>query len=118
MKHEKTVSALKPSLYSEDKLFLEQITAITALANQLQALDELPSFVTVRLSVAPLIAVHSLASPAITDALKLLSTAANELTAAADKAYNGNVVVAIVTGKEDVVRTKRAAGGKSDTIVS
>lgn len=106
---DKSVSALKPQLYAEDRLFLDQLDAISALTDKLQSLDELPAFLTVRLSLAPLIAAHKKSPSATTEALKLLSAAVDQLTLAAAKAYSRNVLVAVVALKEDtIVRNKRS----------
>lgn len=118
---EKIISSLKQSNV-EDKLFLQQISTIKALTEKIQSLQKLPKFITIRLSLTPLITSHSLASPAVTDAIKLLSNAVEDLSEAVEKAYNNGAVVATVTVVEDTVsRTKRAATGaavKSDPIVS
>lgn len=118
---EKIISSLKQSNV-EDKLFLQQLATINALAVKFQTLEKLPTFTIIHISLTPLIASHSLASPAVTDAMKLLSNAVEDLCEAAEKAYNNGAVVATVTVVDDVVsRTKRAATGaavKSDPIVS
>ncbi|KAJ6638286.1 ATPase H(+)-transporting accessory protein 2 [Pseudolycoriella hygida] len=115
---DKIVSSLKPSNV-EDKLFLQQISTIQALTDNIKTLDNLPKFITIRLSLTPLISAHTLASPAVTDALKLLSNAVQDLTEATVKAYNNNAVVAVVTVVEDAFsRNKRATGSgrQSDPI--
>lgn len=115
---DKIVSSLKPSNV-EDKLFLQQIATINALTEKLQSLEELPKFLTIRLSMTPLITAHTLASPAVTDALKLLSSAIEHFSAAAGKAYDDNIVFAVVTINEDPTRSKRATtGSRADPIVS
>lgn len=114
--NEKTTSSLKPQFYAEDKLFLEQIAAINALSEKLASITDLPTLVTIRLSFAPLLSAHLTDSPAaITEAQKLLSAAIEQLTAAAEKAYNGNVVVAAITIKDESMRSKRSTGARSDT---
>lgn len=117
---EKSVSALKPQLYAEDRLFLDQLDAITALTDKLQSIDELPAFLTVRLSLASLIAAHKDSPAATTEALKLLSAAVEQLTLAAAKAYSRNVLVAVVALKEDtIVRNKRSVTSRaSDPITN
>lgn len=115
---DKIVSSLKPSNV-DDKLFLQQISTINALTEKIQSLEKLPKFITIRLSLTPLITSHSLVSPAVTDAMKLLSNAVQDLSEAAGKAYTDGAVVAVVTVNDDAVtRTKRAVVGKSDPIVS
>lgn len=116
---EKIISSLKPSNV-EDKLFLQQISTIKALTEKIQSLEKLPKFITIRLSLTPLITSHSLISSAVTDAMKLLSNAVADLTEATEKAYSNGAVVAVVTVVEDTVtRSKRATvGAKSDAFVS
>lgn len=115
---DKIVSSLKPS-NAEDKLFLQQISTINALSEKIQTLEKLPKFITIRLSLAQLISAHTAVSPAVTDAMKLLSSAIETLTENAEKAYNNGAVVAVVTVNEEIVaRTKRATSIRSDPIVS
>lgn len=117
---DKITSSLKPSNV-EDKLFLQQISTINALTEKIQSLEKLPKFITIRLSLTPLITSHTLVSPAVTDAMKLLSNAVEDLTEATEKAYNNGAVVAVVTVNDDTLtRSKRATAGakQSDVIVS
>jgi len=113
---DKPLSALKPSK-AEDKLFLQQIGIINALADKIKSTEKLPKFVTVRLSMTPLIAAHALASPAVSEASKLLANAVENLADAAEQAYSLNAVVAVVTINDDVnSRSKRATRQLSDPI--
>lgn len=107
---------MKPQLYAEDKLFLEQLAAISALSKRLQSIDELPTFLTVRLSVAALISAHNESPAAVAEAMKLLTATIDQLNVAAQKSYDGNVLVAVVAVTEDpIVRSKRQTR-QSDTI--
>lgn len=117
---DKITSSLKPSNV-EDKLFLQQISTINALTEKIQSLEKLPKFITIRLSLTPLITSHTLVSPAVTDAMKLLSNAVEALAEATEKAFNNGAVVAVVTVNDDTLtRSKRATAGakQSDVIVS
>lgn len=99
---------MKPQSNNVDKQFLEQIAAVAAAANDLETRTEIPALFTVRLSIAPLIAEHSLSSPAVTEALKLVSAAIEQLKAAAQKACGDNVLVAVSSINNDVpIRHKR-----------
>lgn len=117
---DKSVTALKPQLYAEDRLFLDQLDAISALTEKLQSLDELPAFLTVRLSLTPLIAAHKESPAATAEAFKLLSAAVEQLSLAAEKAYSRNVLVAVVALKEDTIaRNKRSVTPRAgDTITT
>jgi len=117
---DKVVSTLKPS-NAADKLFLQQIAVINALTDKIQSLEQLPKFITVRLSLTPLIAAHTPTlngvSPAVTEALKLLSTAVTAFNDAVDKKYNNLAVFTVVAINDDTnSRSKRAANAKSDPI--
>jgi len=132
---EKTTSSLKPNLHADDKIFLEQIAIINAIADnviiffiyklilyalyltlfsifQLPTVKSLPSLITIRLSLNELLTTHSMSSPSITDALKLLSAATEKLTYAANKAYHNEALVVLLTSKfeNDPIRAKRATG--------
>ena len=107
---------MKPQANPADKDFLDQVAVVRAVAQQLSSkADDLPKLVIVRLTVAPLIAAHGLASPQLTEALKVLQSSVVELKEAAEKAYGGNVLVATIAASNDQVaaRTKRAAGTKA-----
>jgi len=114
---DKIVSSLKPSNV-EDKLFLQQISIINSLSEKMPSLEILPRFIVIRLSITPLIAAHTLASPAVTDALKKLSDSVENLNEAVGKAYANTAIVAVVTTVEDLLtRSKRATDGtRSDPI--
>lgn len=118
VKPDKMTSSLKPKDHPEDKLFVEQLAAINELADKLATLEDFPIAIKIHISVAPLIAAHTLSSPAVTDALKLLSAAAENLSNGATKGYNGDVVVAIITNGKQLARSKRAADDQKDPIVS
>lgn len=103
---DKMVSSLKPS-NAEDKLFLQQISTINALAETIPSLEKLPTFITIRLSLTPIIKSHSLVSAAVTDAQKLLANAIENLSDAAGKAYNDGAVVAVVSVNDDDVNVRQ-----------
>lgn len=104
----KTVSSLKPQSHAEDKQFLEEIAAINDVADKLSTLSTLPTIIKIHLSLAPLISAHSSSSAAVSDALKMLSAAAEKLATSAEKAYDGNAVVTVITNNEHS-RRKRAS---------
>lgn len=111
---DKSVSSLKPLSNPEDKLFQEQLAAIRALSKALQTIDELPAFLSVRLSVAALISAHNESPAAVAEAMKLLSVTIEQLNVAAQKRYDGNVLVAVVAATEDpIVRSKRDVSGRT-----
>lgn len=109
-------SSLKPKDHPEDKLFIEQLAAINELAEKLPTLEDFPIAIKIHISVAPLITAHSLSSPAVTDALKLLTLAAENLSNGAKKGYNGDVVVAVVTNGKQLARAKRASDDKPNMV--
>jgi renin receptor len=99
---EKIVSSLKPS-NAEEKLFLQQIAVMVALAKKIETMPTKPKFITVRLSVKPIIQSASAA-----DAQKQLANAIEGLSEAAGKAYDHNAVVCVVTVNDDLnAREKR-----------
>jgi renin receptor len=104
---EKSKLSLKPQLHDEDKLFLQQLEILDLLSQKLSDIKQKPTLLIVRLSLSSLISVHGSASPAITDAMKLLSSAIDNLAKAAEEAYNQDAVVAIVVAKDQVSRSRR-----------
>lgn len=107
--NEKSLSALKPHSHPEDKLILEEIAIIEAVAEKITELNELPSLVVLRVSITPLISAHSAASPSVTEALKKLSSAIEKLSAAVEETSNGDVLFTVVATKETLARKKRQA---------
>lgn len=104
---------MKPHSHPEDKLILEEIAIIEAVAEKITELNELPSLVVLRVSITPLISAHSAASPSVTEALKKLSSAIEKLSAAVEETSNGNVLFTVVATKETLLARK-----KRQTVVS
>lgn len=103
---------LKPKSNKADSDFLRQLAFINGLADLLvTSTDEnIPAVHIVRVSLEALLAAHEPSSPAIAEAKKLLTTALVELQTAAEKAFDGAVVVGLVTSTEaPLVRSKRQA---------
>ncbi|XP_053688582.1 ATPase H(+)-transporting accessory protein 2 [Sabethes cyaneus] len=103
---------LKPKSNKADSDFMRQVSFINGLADLLvTSTDEnIPAVHIVRLSFEALLAAHEPTSPAAAEARKLLSNAVSELKIAAEKAFDGAVVVGIITSTETpVVRSKRQA---------
>lgn len=117
----KTSDGLKPTERLEDKMFVQQLAALDAIAEKLKSSDveSLPVLMTVRVSLSQIVEAHAGPSPALTDAMKQLTVATDKLMKAAQKGYQGDALVAIVTvGKDELVRNRRAADtkqGEEDT---
>ncbi|XP_039443725.1 ATPase H(+)-transporting accessory protein 2 [Culex pipiens pallens] len=103
---------LKAKSNKADADFLRQLAFINGLSDLLvTSTDEnIPAVHIVRVSLEALLAAHEPSSPAIAEAKKLLTTALLELQTAAEKAFDGAVVVGLVTSTEaPLVRSKRQA---------
>lgn len=103
---------LKPKSNKADSDFLRQLAFINGLSDLLvTSTDEnIPAVHIVRVSLEALLAAHEHSSPAVAEAKKLLTTALLELQTAAEKAFDGAVVVGLVTSTEaSLVRSKRQA---------
>lgn len=104
---------LKPKSNKADSDFMRQIAFINGLSDLLvTSTDEsVPTVHIVRVSLEALLAAHEPSSQAIAEAMKLLSNAMLELQTAAEKAFDGAVVVGLITSTEaPLVRSKRQAG--------
>lgn len=91
---------------------MRQIAFINGLSDLLvTSTDEsVPTVHIVRVSLEALLAAHEPSSQAIAEAKKLLSNAMLELQTAAEKAFDGAVVVGLITSTEaPLVRSKRQA---------
>lgn len=103
---------LKAKSNKADADFLRQLAFINGLSDLLvTSTDEnIPAVHIVRVSLEALLAAHEPSSPAIAEAKKLLTTALLELQTSAEKAFDGAVVVGLVTSTEaPLVRSKRQA---------
>lgn len=103
---------LKAKSNKADADFLRQLAFINGLSDLLvTSTDEnIPAVHIVRVSLEALLAAHEPSSPAFAEAKKLLTTALLELQTAAEKAFDGAVVVGLVTSTEaPLVRSKRQA---------
>lgn len=108
---------LKPKSNKADSDFMRQIAFINGLSDLLvTSTDEsVPTVHIVRVSLEALLAAHEPSSQAIAEAKKLLSNAMLELQTAAEKAFDGAVVVGLITSTEaPLVRSKRQAGENDD----
>lgn len=108
---------LKPKSNKADSDFMRQIAFINGLSDLLvTSTDEsVPTVHIVRVSLEALLAAHEPSSQAIAEAKKLLSNAMLELQTAAEKAFDGAVVVGLITSTEaPLVRSKRQAGEDVD----
>lgn len=108
---------LKPKSNKADSDFMRQIAFINGLSDLLvTSTDEsVPTVHIVRVSLEALLAAHEPSSQAIAEAKKLLSNAMLELQTAAEKAFDGAVVVGLITSTEaPLVRSKRQAGETDD----
>ncbi|XP_065076959.1 ATPase H(+)-transporting accessory protein 2 [Ochlerotatus camptorhynchus] len=104
---------LKPKSNKADSDFMRQIAFINGLSDLLvTSTDEsVPTVHIVRVSLEAILAAHEPSSQAIAEAKKLLSNAMLELQTAAEKAFDGAVVVGLITSTEaPLVRSKRQAG--------
>lgn len=108
---------LKPKSNKADSDYMRQIAFINGLSDLLvTSTDEsVPTVHIVRVSLEALLAAHEPSSQAIAEAKKLLSNAMLELQTAAEKAFDGAVVVGLITSTEaPLVRSKRQAGEDVD----
>lgn len=104
---------LKPKSNKADFDFMRQIAFINGLSDLLVTSTEesVPTVHIVRVSLEALLASHEPSSQAIAEAKKLLSNAMLELQTAAEKAFDGAVVVGLITSTEaPLPRSKRQAG--------
>ncbi|GAB0087401.1 ATPase H(+)-transporting accessory protein 2 [Sergentomyia squamirostris] len=105
----KTTTSLKPSINPEDKDFLYKVAIINELTDKIKAKSSVAQLVTVHISLTDLATVHGGASSAaFADAKKLLTRAIENLIDAAENSNGGDILVATITSKDDLSRTKRA----------
>lgn len=107
---EVTPQYLKPKSNKADSDFMRQIAFINGLSDLLvTSTDEnIPAVHIVRVSLEALLAAHEPSSQAVIEAKKLLVNAMLELQTAAEKAYDGSVVVGLITSTEaPLIRSKR-----------
>lgn len=112
-----TPQYLKPKSNKADSDFMRQIAFINGLSDLLvTSTDEkLPTVHIVRISMEAILAAHEPSSPAVTEAKKLLVNAMQELQTAAEKAFDGAVVVGLIASTEaPLVRSKRQATETED----
>ncbi|XP_055526366.1 ATPase H(+)-transporting accessory protein 2 [Wyeomyia smithii] len=109
---------LKPKTNKADSDFLRQVSFVNGLADLLVTStdDNIPAVHIVRVSLEALLAAHEPTSPAVAEARKLLSNALTELKTAAEKAFDGSVVVGLITSTEaPLARSKRQAETPKET---
>ncbi|XP_035900358.1 ATPase H(+)-transporting accessory protein 2 isoform X1 [Anopheles stephensi] len=103
---------LKPKSNKADSDFLRQIAFLNGLSDLLvTSTDRIPTVHIVRVSFEALVAAHEPNSPALEEAKKLFVNALAGLETASEKAFDGAVIVGLVTASEGqlVVRSKRQA---------
>uniref|UniRef100_A0A182QPP9 Uncharacterized protein n=1 Tax=Anopheles farauti TaxID=69004 RepID=A0A182QPP9_9DIPT len=103
---------LKPKSNKADSDFLRQIAFLNGLSDLLvTSTDRIPTVHIVRVSFEALLAAHEPNSPALEEANKLFVSALAGLETASEKAFDGAVIVGLVTANEGqlVVRSKRQA---------
>ncbi|XP_053672076.1 ATPase H(+)-transporting accessory protein 2 [Anopheles nili] len=109
---------LKPKSNKADSDFLRQLAFLNGLSDLLvTSTDRIPTVHIVRMSFEALLAAHEQNSPALDEAKKLFISALSQLKTASEKAFDGSVIVGVVTASEGgvVVRSKRQAGqGKQE----
>ncbi|XP_019563994.3 ATPase H(+)-transporting accessory protein 2 [Aedes albopictus] len=108
---------LKPKSNKADSDFMRQIAFINGLSDLLvTSTDEnVPTVHIVRMSFEALLAAHEPSSQAVQEAKKLLANAMLELQTAAEKAFDGAVVVGLITSTEaPLIRSKRQATETED----
>lgn len=108
---------LKPKSNKADSDFMRQIAFINGLSDLLvTSTDEnVPTVHIVRMSFEALLAAHEPSSQAVQEAKKLLANAMLELQTAAEKAFDGAVVVGLITSTEaPLIRSKRQAAETED----
>lgn len=108
---------LKPKSNKADSDFMRQIAFINGLSDLLvTSTDEnVPTVHIVRMSFEALLAAHEPSSQAVQEAKKLLANAMLELQTAAEKAFDGAVVVGLITSIEaPLIRSKRQATETED----
>lgn len=101
---------LKPKSNKADSDFMRQIAFINGLSDLLVTSTEqnIPAVHIVRVSFEALLAVHDHSSQAVAEARKLLTNAMLELQTAAEKAFDGAVIVGLITSTEaPLARSKR-----------
>lgn len=111
------VQYLKPKSNKADSDFMRQIAFINGLSDLLvTSTDEkIPTIHIVRISLEALLAAHESSSHVVTEAKKLLSNAMEGLQTAAEKAFDGAVVVGLIASTEaPLVRSKRQAVEETD----
>ncbi|XP_062538345.1 ATPase H(+)-transporting accessory protein 2 [Armigeres subalbatus] len=111
------VQYLKPKSNKADSDFMRQIAFINGLSDLLvTSTDEkIPTIHIVRISLEALLAAHEPSSHVVTEAKKLLSNAMEGLQTAAEKAFDGAVVVGLIASTEaPLVRSKRQAVEETD----
>lgn len=104
---------LKPKSNKADSDFLRQLAFLNGLSDLLvTSTDRIPTVHIVRVSFEALLAAHEPNSPALEEAKKLFVNALAGLETASEKAFDGAVIVGLVTASEGqlVVRSKRQAG--------
>ncbi|XP_055380968.1 ATPase H(+)-transporting accessory protein 2 [Condylostylus longicornis] len=103
----KYVGNLKPETYPEDKLFLQQIAAIKALSNKLSDIQNKPTLINIRLSLKSIIEAHGPKSPAVAEALKLISKTVEDFSEKSNKAYGGQLLFTVTTDDSAEVSSRQ-----------
>lgn len=103
----KSSGSFKPDDYPQDKLFLQQISAIKALSTQMSNIRKKPSLINIRLSLNPLIDAHGADSPIIAEALKTLSETIVNFGEESMKAYENQVLFTVATDNNSDLASRK-----------
>ncbi|XP_055636050.1 ATPase H(+)-transporting accessory protein 2 [Toxorhynchites rutilus septentrionalis] len=109
---------LKPKSSKADSDIVRQISYMNGLSDLLVTSTEqnIPTVHIVRVSFEALLSVHDHSSQAVAEARKLLTNALLELQTAAEKAFDGAVVVGLITSTEaPLARSKRDTAESKQT---
>lgn len=103
----KVTSSLKPGVNVEDKDFFNKVAIIEALSEKLEQSNAAPSLIVVRMSMAAFRQAHADSPAANSEATDFLADAIARLSAAAQKSFDGNLLVASVATAEHLLRHRR-----------
>lgn len=106
---ELSYGALQPSLHSEDKLFLQQVSVLKQIPEMLSSCGKKPSLALIRLSLKPIITAHGEKSAAEEDAVKLLLSDIKGLVKEIETLCGNRVLFTTITTSVEHMRHKREA---------
>ncbi|CAO1433769.1 unnamed protein product [Diamesa serratosioi] len=97
---EEKVHYMKPKLNKYDMEFLNQIAAINSLTHLLKKGHELPTALTIKVSLKMLVASHSDTSSAVKEAKKMLVDSIEKLSHIVEKVSEGSSLFTVITVDE------------------